>query len=263
MLTFPLKNKIITTEKSAFVAGILNATPDSFYEKSRGGFERACMLLDEGADILDIGGESTRPGFTAVSIEEEISRVVPLIARIKKHYPDSVISVDTRHASVWKAAYENGADILNDISSFEDDPNMADELFKTGCPVILMHRYLGDEKTRVTNPACMEELTAYFEEKVSFCEKNGLSREKIIIDPGIGFGKTFEENVTLIDNAGRLCNGKYTVMMACSRKRVIGMLQNDMEADRLEGTIEANIRAIKNGAIMIRVHDVAAHIARI
>lgn len=260
MIEFPLKDRIIYTDLPAFVVGIVNATPDSFYSKSRGGAEMGLRLLEEGAHILDIGGESTRPGFTPVSPEEEINRIVPVIREIKKNAPDCVISVDTRHSLVWKAAFENGADILNDISSFEDDALMEDEFFKTGCPVILMHRYNGDENTRITNPDCVEEISGYFDKKVKHCLEKGLPASKIIVDPGIGFGKTMEENVELIDRAGELCNGKYTVMMACSRKRVIGFLAGDPAADRLQGTIDANLRAIKSGATMIRVHDVAAHV---
>lgn len=260
MIEFPLKNRVLSTELPAFVVGIVNATPDSFYSKSRGGVEMGLRLIEEGAHILDIGGESTRPGFTPVSVEEEINRVVPVIREIKKNVPDCVISVDTRHALVWKAAYENGADILNDISSFEDDVLMEEEFFKTGCPVILTHRYLGDESSRITNPDCIEEISSYFEKKVMLCLDKGLSASKIVIDPGIGFGKTMEENIQLIDRAGELCKGKYTVMMACSRKRVIGFLAKDPSADRLPGTIDANLRAIKSGATMIRVHDVAAHV---
>lgn len=260
MIEFPLKAKIITSELPAFVVGIVNATPDSFYAGSRGGAEMGLRLLEEGAHILDIGGESTRPGFTPVSPEDEINRVVPVIREIKKNAPNCVISVDTRHAQVWKAAYENGADILNDISSFEDDILMEEEFFKTGCPVILMHRYHGDENTRITNPHCIEEVSDYFENKVKLCLEKGLEKSKIIVDPGIGFGKTMDENIELIDRAGELCGGKYTIMMACSRKRVIGYLAGDPALDRLQGTIDANLRAIKSGATMIRVHDVAAHV---
>ena len=258
LLTMQFGSRRITSENKAFIMGIVNVTPDSFYSESRGGIERAEQLISDGADILDIGGESTRPGYTAVDDDEEIKRVVPVITEIRKKYTIP-ISIDTTKYSVLKAAYEAGADIFNDISSFdyEDGEKCADFVAQKGMSVILMHRFTEPEEKRVTNPKIVEEVSEYLEKKVAFALGHGTPLEKIIVDPGIGFGKSFEENVLLIKNTQKLCNGKYPILMALSRKRCIGTITGRTVEERLAGTLAANMLSIKKGAVIVRVHDVA------
>ncbi|MCQ2584130.1 MAG: dihydropteroate synthase [Treponema sp.] len=264
MITFPLISGRIQTPNKAFVMGIVNITSDSFYEQSRGGVERAFRLIEEGADILDLGAESTRPGFTEVPVQEEISRLIPVIREIRRK-TDIPISIDTRKKPVFEACFNEGADILNDVSSFDFDSSMAEFCGKNNVPVILTHTY---PHGRENDPAFVNrdlktlvpELSEYFEKRIALAASFGLNPERVIVDPGIGFGKTFEENVELIRTCGKLCDGKYSVMMALSRKRVIGQLMGDMQADRLQRTIDADMDAVKNGAVFLRVHDVHAHI---
>lgn len=265
MKTFPLSSRNLSTDKSVFIAGIVNVTSDSFYAKSRGGAERAIQLIEEGADILDLGAESTRPGFTAVPVHEEIRRLVPVIREIRK-YSAIPISIDTRKRAVFEACMNEGADILNDVSSFSYDPDMEKFVASYNIPVILTHTFPhGREEglakqTPEEASAIISEVSDYFEKIISSVTAKGLSENKIIIDPGIGFGKTYGENVELIRNCGKLCDGKYNIMMALSRKRVIGQMMGDMTADRLSGTIEADITAVLGGASFVRVHDVAEHV---
>lgn len=250
--TLCLGKKFIESPRNAFVMGIVNATPDSFFENSRGGLDLALKLIDDGADILDIGGESTRPGFTEVSEEEEISRVVPLIQQIRKINDKIPISVDTRKTAVMKAAYESGADVLNDVSALEFDSKMADFISSTELSVVLMFWKAGGIK----------EAKKYLKERVLFAKKSGIKKEKIILDPGIGFDKSFEENCQLIKNCGDLSFWGIPVLMALSNKRCIGAMINENEdsAKRGVGTACANIFAVESGAKIIRVHDVKSAI---
>ena len=257
------------TERPAFVMGIVNATPDSFYEGSRGGIERALQLIKEGADILDIGGESTRPGYTPVSADEEISRILPVIQAVRRE-SGIPISIDTTKLEVFKAAFAAGADIWNDVTALSgaqnNESNTSSDgtaaanleplkdsalfLAKTGASVILMH----------TGPGSVKEVSDYLGQKVVFCLSNGVSSEKIIVDPGIGFGKTFEQNIALIREPLALCGGRYPVLMALSRKRCIGEMTGREVEDRLDGTLAANLISVQNGAKIIRVHDVSSAI---
>ncbi|MDY5123675.1 MAG: dihydropteroate synthase [Treponema sp.] len=257
MLQLQLKNKNITTQRPAFVMGILNVTPDSFFDKSRGGIERAFQLIEEGADVLDIGGESTRPGYTPVSAEDEIKRIIPVIKEIRKQ-SDIPLSVDTMKYEVMKAALEEGADIFNDVTALENDERKIQLVLENNINVILMHQFYGDESTRVTDSQVNSVVTKYLLQKADFLVGKGLNPELILLDPGIGFGKTPEENIMLIKD---FCSQqtKYKVLMALSRKRCIGtMVEN---GDKLTGTIVSDIFAVKNGASMIRVHDVKEAVA--
>ncbi len=252
-----LRNRVITTENAAFVMGIVNATPDSFFSGSRGGLDRALQLIDEGADILDIGGESTRPGSDYVSEEEEFNRVVPLVREIRKK--SSVpISIDTRKYNVMKACIDEGADILNDISSLEDEERLATLAAESGIPVILMHkRGLPSQMQDKTDYAdIFEEVNSYLLSRIDFALKNGIKKDKIIVDPGIGFGKNTEGNYTLIRRCGQLCGGEYPVLMALSRKTCIGDVTNRKVEERLSGTLAADLLSVLRGAFMVRVHDV-------
>lgn len=258
MKTMNLSGRTITTDKPAFVMGILNATPDSFWSGSRGGLNRAMTMIEQGADIIDIGGESTRPGSDYVSEEEEISRIVPVIKAIRKE-SDIPISVDTRKSAVMKAAFEEGADILNDISALEDDENMASFCAKENLPVILMHKRgtPGTMQLQTSYPDIFSEISEYLQNRCDYALKYKIKKDRIWIDPGIGFGKNAEGNFKLIKDCGKLCGGQYPVLMALSRKSCIGQATGKDASGRLAGTIAADLMAVIGGASMIRVHDVA------
>jgi dihydropteroate synthase len=258
MKSLKLKNRTVTTNLPAFVMGIVNATPDSFFDKSRGGVEDALRLIDEGASLLDIGGESTRPGSEYVSAEEEIRRVIPVIEGVRK-VSDIPISVDTRKFEVMKAAFEAGADILNDISALEDDERLAPFCAGAKIPVILMHKR-GNPSTMQKNTVyenVFDEVDEYLKARVEFALKAGIEAEKIWLDPGIGFGKNVKDNFELMKRCGELCGGKFPVLMALSRKTCIGEVTGRDVQGRLSGTLTADILSVLRGASMIRVHDVA------
>ncbi len=271
MLQLKFGLKRAATERPAFVMGIVNATPDSFYAESRGGVERALQLIREGADILDIGGESTRPGYTPVSVEEEVSRIIPVIQAVRRE-SSIPISVDTTKLEVFKEAFAAGADIWNDVTALsgakknngEDEkssdgtaasfgePSRESALFiaKSGVSVILMH----------TGQAEVNEVSDFLGQRAVFCLANGVASDKIILDPGIGFGKTREQNLNLIKAPLSICAGRYPVLMALSRKRCIGDMTGRPAEERLAGTLAANMISVQNGAKIIRVHDVSSTI---
>lgn len=238
-------NRILSTEKKAFVMGIVNATPDSFFEGSRGGIERALQLIEEGADIIDIGGESTRPGFTPVSVEDEIKRVVPLVKEIRKH-SDIPISIDTTKLEVMKACMDYDVQIWNDVLALSGKKENACFVAKNNISVILMHNGEGDIE-QVNKELCAT---------IDFAFQNEIKKEQIIVDPGIGFGKTNEQSINIIKNTDKICNLEYPVLMALSRKRCIGEMTGRPAEQRLVGTVTANLISVQRGACMIRVHDV-------
>ena len=244
MLEMTFGNKKISTELPAFVMGIVNATPDSFYDNSRGGLEHALELVEQGAHIIDIGGESTRPGFTPVSDEEELERVIPLVTELKKK-SDVVISVDTTKIAVMKAALEHGVEIVNNVGEFTDEE--LELCSDAGATVILMHH----------TPGGIDQIVEYLTAQANRCLNAGISKEKIIIDPGIGFGKTFEQNIEAIKNTDKLCETGFTVLMALSRKSSIGQMTGREVHERLAGTLTADIISVQKGAKIIRVHDVS------
>lgn len=257
MLEFKLKDRTISTERNAFVAGIVNVNNDSLWKGSRGGFSLAKRLILEKADILDIGAESSRPGSKYISEKDELKALIPLIRKIRK-FSDIPISVDTRKKNVFEACVQEGADILNDISALEDDSQMARYAGNEKIPVILMHKR--------KNPDIMQKYTEYedvFKEvedylysRIQYAVENGIDEDKIIIDPGIGFAKDLHANLVLIKNCGRLCSGKYPLMMALSRKSFLGLLTGKTVDKRLAGTVSANLYSVINGAKFVRVHDV-------
>lgn len=267
----------ITTDKPAFVMGIVNCTPDSFWEKSRFyGYnnetschfaaEQALLQFEAGADIVDLGAESTRPGSCYVSEKEEMNRLIPVIQEIRRHSA-GVLSIDTRKLEVIKAAFEVGADILNDISALEDDPFIGKWAAMQKIPVILMHKrglpIFMQTNTEYTNP--IEDIAQYIADRVKYAVSVGISKKNIIIDPGIGFGKNTDVNSLLIQKCDELFslvqqktnNSVSHLLMALSRKSCIGEITNKPVELRLSGTITANIWSVLHGATMIRVHDVA------
>jgi dihydropteroate synthase len=249
------------------VMGVLNVTPDSF---SDGGqffsfdraIEQAERMISEGADIIDVGGESTRPGSEFVSQEEELRRVIPVIERLVSS-SSIPISIDTTKSEVARAALEAGAEIVNDISGLRFDPAIADESAKAKAGLILMHSR-GTPKDMQQMPPVedvMLEVISGLRESVAVAEQRGVARESIAIDPGIGFGKTAEQNVELIAKLDQLAREfpDLPLMIGTSRKSFLGKLLGDAPAgQRLYGTLASVVAAVFNGAHIVRVHDVRA-----
>jgi dihydropteroate synthase len=262
-----LAHRSLTYGERTLVMGVLNVTPDSF---SDGGqffsLERAVaqarQMIDEGADIIDLGGESTRPGSEFVSEEEELRRVIPVIERLaaKESVP---LSIDTTKSIVARAALEAGAEIVNDISGLRFDPALADEVAKAKAGLVLMHSR-GTPKDMQQLPPVEDILTEVISglcESVAVAEEHGVARESIAIDPGIGFGKTVEQNLELIaklDQIARMFHD-LPLTIGTSRKSFIGKLLGGAPADeRLYGTIASTVASVLNGAHIVRVHDVKA-----
>lgn len=246
------------------VMGILNATDDSFFPGSRvGSVENAVniamKMIEDGAEILDIGGESTRPGSDPVTEEQEINRVVPVIEGIRKKNKDILISVDTYRAKTAEEAIKAGADIINDISAMTFDDNMAEVAVKYDAPVILMH-IKGTPKDMQKNPHyddVVGEVRGFFKERIDYAISRGIKRDKIILDPGIGFGKNYDHNIELIKKIDSFYEFNMPILLAVSRKTFIGLaLGNIPVEERLEGTIAVSCYAAMKNVDMIRVHDV-------
>ncbi|EYE89378.1 dihydropteroate synthase [Fervidicella metallireducens AeB] len=259
-----LKNGIEYNFDSMKIMGIINATPDSFFKDSRvsdeeSALKRALKMIEEGADVIDIGGESTRPGSEPIGEEEEINRVVPLIKAIRNVNKDILISVDTYRAKTAEEAIKAGADIINDISAMTFDENMADVAVKYNVPVILMH-IKGTPKDMQKNPHYNDvvmEVKEFFKNRIDYALSKGISKKKIILDPGIGFGKLFEHNIELIKRIDEFHSLGCPILLAVSRKSSIGMaLGNLPPEERLEGTIAVTCFAALKNVEMVRVHDV-------
>jgi dihydropteroate synthase len=246
------------------IMGVLNVTPDSFYDGGRyngaeKAFGRARELHEEGADIIDVGGESSRPGATPVSAQEEADRVCPVIERIACEMPVPV-SVDTRKPSVADAAIRAGASIVNDISALGSDGSMGAVAARSGVHIVLMHMR-GEPGNMQENPVyvdCVGEIYQYLCERAAAARAMGIDRDRIIIDPGIGFGKTLEHNYELLRNVGYFKKSGFPVLVGVSRKSLIGRLYAHDE-DRLPATIALNTAAAMFGADIVRVHDVREH----
>lgn len=252
--------------KRTLVMGILNATPDSFYDGGRyttleAALARAEQMLAEGADILDIGGESTRPGSDPVPEDEELRRVVPLIEGIHIRHPNAILSVDTTKSRVAELALQAGACIVNDISGMTFDPHMPAVVARAGALVVLMH-IKGTPKTMQQNPTyhdVVAEVRATLESHIQRALQAGIPREHIWIDPGIGFGKTVAHNLKLLRGLPQLKALGYPVLVGTSRKSFIGHLLGGLPPEeRLEGTLATLALAVAWGADVVRVHDVQA-----
>ncbi|GBD97651.1 MAG TPA: dihydropteroate synthase [Nitrospirae bacterium] len=247
----------------SYVMGILNVTPDSFsdggtYFSKESAVEQALRMEDEGADIIDIGGESTRPGAEKISVKEEVNRVVPVIEALagKVKVP---ISVDTYKSDVAKAAIQAGASIINDISGLRFDPEMPGIAAKNKVPVVIMH-IKGTPRNMQKAPvykALIPEIIDYLHEGIKIARDAGIPDDMIIIDPGIGFGKTVEHNLEIIKGLNEFTGFEKPVLLGHSRKSFIGRMLGDLPvSERLEGTAAAAAIGIFNGANIIRVHDV-------
>lgn len=248
------------------VMGIVNVTPDSFYDGGRhdsveAAVEHAEKMAAAGAGIIDVGGESTRPGAGGVSESEELRRVIPVIEGIASRL-DVPISIDTSKAAVARKAIEAGAVMVNDVTGFEGDPEMAGVVADEGCAVCIMHMQ-GTPGHMQDDPHYEDvvgELMTYFDERIRWAAKRGIEPGNIIIDPGIGFGKKLEHNLVLLRHLDAFACLGQALLLGVSRKSFIGMVMEDMEADRLPGTIAANVSAFRKGARVFRVHDVAENL---
>jgi dihydropteroate synthase len=261
-----------TPDKPApLVMGILNVTPDSFsdggrYLKVDEAVTRAEEMIDAGADIIDVGGESTRPGATAVDEDEEMERAIPVIRRIKESW-DIPISIDTYKERVARAAVEEaGADMVNDISALRFSAGMAGTVAQLNVPVVLMHiRGLpGTMQDRPRYGDVIAEIHDYLRERIEFAMAGGIAREKIILDPGIGFGKRVEDNIAIIRELKRFNDFSLPLLIGISRKSFLGKISGEAAADKRIGeTLTAGVMAILNGASIIRVHDVRETVASV
>ena len=243
------------------VMGIVNVTPDSFsdgglYLDPEAAVSHGLELLDEGADLVDLGGESTRPGAEPVAPEEELRRVTPVVERLAER---ATVSIDTSKAVVAEAAIGAGAAMVNDVTALRGDPEMASTCADAGVEVVLMHM-LGEPRTMQEAPVygdVVEEVLEFLLERARVAEEAGIARERIWIDPGIGFGKTAEHNFALLAATDRFVETGYRVLVGPSRKRFIGSLDGSGEAERVGGTVAACLVAARKGASAVRVHDVA------
>ena len=257
------KNFSLDFSKKTYIMGILNVTPDSFadgglYFDKSSAIERAYQIVEEGADLIDIGGESTRPGSEPISIKEELKRTIPVIEAISKKIKVP-ISIDTYKSEVAKAALDAGASMVNDISGLRFDPRMPDVVSEYKVPVVIMH-IKGKPQDMQQNPvydALIPEIIDYFRMGIKIATGAGISEDKIIIDPGIGFGKTFAHNLEIINNLYEFTLLEKPILIGPSRKAFIGKILGDVPAtERLEGTAAAVSISIINGANVVRVHDV-------
>jgi dihydropteroate synthase len=247
--------------------GILNVTPDSFSDGGdfldpEAAARRAHVLLDEGADVVDVGGESTRPGSDPVSEKEEQRRVVPVVREILRTRPGALVSVDTYRAGTAEAALEAGARIVNDVTALRGDPRMARLVADVGCPVVLMHM-LGEPKTMQREPRYEDvtrEVREFLARRAEHATAAGVEEENIILDPGIGFGKTSEHNLTLLARLGEIAALGFPVLLGASRKRFLGGITGAERAkDRVFGTVATTVLGYERGATLFRVHDVGAN----
>ena len=253
---------LASKEKESLIMGILNVTPDSFsdgglYFDTQKAINHALSMIEDGADIIDIGGESTRPFSDSVSVDDELLRVIPVVKELRKR-TDTVISIDTTKSTVAKEACLVGADIINDISGMLFDAEMIDVAKDIGCPVVLMH-IKGNPKTMQENPTydnVVSEIKCHLLDRIDYVIENGIDKKNIILDPGIGFGKTIENNFEILNRLDELTSIEYPFLIGVSNKSFIGKTLNINENDRLQGTIVANTIALQKGCKIFRVHNV-------
>lgn len=242
-----------------YIMGILNVTPDSFSDG--GTFNRldAALfhveeMLKEGMDLLDIGGESTRPGYTVLSAEEEIERVVPVLEKVKARF-DVPISLDTCKAKVAEAGLKAGADLINDIWGLKYDPEMAEVIGRGKVPCVLMHNRKAADYGNF-----LEEVAADLRESIALAKEAGIAEDRIILDPGVGFGKTYEQNLQIMKSMEILHQFGYPLLLGTSRKSVIGLTLDLPVQDRVEGTLVTTVFGVLNRCAFVRVHDVKENV---
>jgi dihydropteroate synthase len=247
--------------RSTRVMGVLNVTPDSFsdggkWASTESAVERGFGMIEAGADIIDVGGESTRPGAFPVSIDEEMGRVVPVIEDLAQH-PGVIISIDTSKPEVMRAAVLAGAGLINDVYALRLEGSL-DAVAELGVPVCLMHM-LGTPGDMQSNPQYLdvvEEVESFLLQRATVCRSAGIDREQILIDPGFGFGKTFNHNVKLFSALSRLCAHGYPVVAGLSRKAMLGTITGRPADQRVAASVAAAVLSVNKGASIVRVHDV-------
>lgn len=242
-----------------YVCGILNVTPDSFSDGGKWNhLDKALFhveeMLRDGMDIVDVGGESTRPGYTMVSDAEEIERVVPVIEKIKSHF-DVPISLDTYKSKVAEAGIRAGADLINDIWGLKYDPDMAPLIAKSNLPCCLMHN-----RKEAVYQDFMQDMAADLADTIYLAEQAGIADDKIILDPGVGFGKTYENNLEVIRSLEQFNMFGYPILLGCSRKSVIGLTLELPASERVEGTLVTTVMGVMKGCSFVRVHDVKENV---
>jgi dihydropteroate synthase len=261
-----LRDRSIDLARSGLIMGVLNVTPDSFSDgdsfiSEEAAFRHAQQMISEGAAILDVGGESSRPGSDPVTLDEELRRVIPVIQRVRTYYPELLISVDTYKAETARQAIAAGADIVNDISALLADPAMLGVVRSSGAGVILMHMQ-GTPKTMQINPNYLHvvsEVYSFLQQRRDALVRDGICRENIAIDPGFGFGKRIDDNVALVRELARFTTLGQPVVVGISRKSVIARLLGDLNlppVERLWPTVALTSLLREKGAHIFRVHDV-------
>ena len=238
-----------------YVMGILNVTPDSFSDGGKfnnidSALKHTEQLINDGADIIDVGGESTRPNYTKISDEEEIERVVPVIEKIKADF-DVPVSIDTYKSKVAAAAVGAGADLVNDIWGLKYDKNMAEVIAKSGAACCLMHN-----RERAEYNSFVEDVLDDLRETIAIAKKAGIADDKIILDPGVGFAKSYEQNLIITNNVDRLNELGYPVLLGTSRKSMIGLTLDLPSDQRVEWTVATSVIGVMKGCRFVRVHDV-------
>lgn len=255
MIEVKIGNKEFVLGERTYVMGILNVTPDSFSDGGKFNsvelaIKRTEELIKDGADIIDVGGESTRPNFEAVSAKDEIDRVVPIIKAIKENF-DIPVSIDTYKAETAEAAIKAGADLINDVWGFKKDKDMAKVAAKYKVPCVLMHNRENIPYTNLMNDVMMDLV-----ESINIALEAGVKRENIILDPGIGFAKTYEENLYVMNHLEVLKTLEMPVLLGTSRKSMIGLALDLPVDQRIEGTVATTVLGIMKGCEFVRVHDV-------
>ena len=243
------------TKENTYIMGILNVTPDSFSDGGKiigidAALKRAEQMKGDGAAIIDVGGESTRPGFTPVSAEEEMNRILPVIEAIKANI-DIPVSVDTYKSDVAEDAILAGADLINDIWGLKADPRMAEVIAKHQVACCLMHNRNNTEYSNF-----LQDVIGDLKESVYLAQKAGISEDKIILDPGVGFAKNYEQNLTVIHEIEKVVELGYPILLGTSRKSVIGLTLDLPSDERVEGTLVTTVIATQKGCGFVRVHDV-------
>ena len=262
MTEMKIGNREFQTEGHTYVMGILNVTPDSFSDGGKwNDRDRALKhveeMLEQGADMIDIGGESTRPGYTLLADDEEIARVVPMIEAVKANF-DVPISLDTYKSKVAEAGIKAGADLINDIWGLKYDDKIAGVIANSGLPCCLMHNRKNQDYGDL-----MQDVAADLADSVHLAELAGIEDSKIILDPGVGFAKSYEQNLEVINSLEELHVLGYPLLLGCSRKSVIGLTLNLPADQRVEGTLVTTVLAVMKGCMFVRVHDVGENVRAI
>ena len=260
-----IESSILNKASPPLIMGVLNVTPDSFSDGGKhndleSAVKHALHMVEQGADIIDVGGESTRPGALTIDTDEQLKRVLPVITRLRKSLPNNFpISIDTTDSKVAGASVAAGVNWLNDISAAEDSSEMLDLAAESNLPIVLMHRQ-GKSVTMQDAPyyddVC-EEVFSYLLERAEIAMAAGVARQNIVLDPGIGFGKLFEHNLALLNGLSKLCQHDFPVLLGTSRKRFLSQICDEKEASRLGvATAATTALAVQAGVKIVRVHDV-------